>query len=137
MLSQYPERLQRVKPPQNHILKNFRILYYLSRLSCLNCFDLPSDRDRKLKLNIFHLVLSGSYITFTYANSFFNIKNNIHFSVTESIIINFGFFATNIFAACQIATFIMLDIMNRHKLWDILTDCYDFDQQVNFSIIPF
>lgn len=131
-----PDRSQRVivkkRPVQfeNNIISNFYYLYCLSRISGLNGFELPTHRAGSVRLTKFILLFSLTFVILVAINSLFNARNNINFDFSQSIIVNLGFSMAMGVVALQCFLLIVSDILNRKKIWKVLTECYDFDQQV-------
>lgn len=124
-------RNQQLNNLNQNIVKNFQFFYWISRLTGLNCFRMPSKRTGTVRFNCQYFIASLVYIAYAMAISLLNPIKNLQFNFSGSIIVNVGFVTTILSEALQITTSITFDILNRNKIWRILTDLYDFDQQVN------
>lgn len=113
-----------------NIVKNFQSFYWMSQLTGLNCFQMPSKRNGTIRFTCQYLIATLLYIAFELIISFLNFAENVNFNFSKSMIVNVGFVITIISETLQITASIIFDILNRHKIWKILTELYDFDQQV-------
>lgn len=120
--------------PENNFVQNFNYLFNLSRVSGLNGFKLPTNRDDSVRLTMRSVLFSLTLAVQMTINSSFNVKKNIQFDFSESIIVNFGFAMTMWMEAVHCSFLIVSDILNRKKIWKIVTEFYEFDQQVNIWI---
>lgn len=115
----------------NNTIKNVRWLFRFSNLTCLNCYQMPINRSDSVSLRIKHVVISFLAILSIFVINISNIIINIDFGMTKSIIVNRGFALTLLMAAVASSSFIISDMCNRKKIWQILFKIHDFDQEVS------
>lgn len=128
-------RNQQLNNLNQNIIKNFQSFYWLSRLTGLNCFRMPSKRTGTVRFSCQYFIASLVYIAYAMTISLLNPIENLRFNFSGSIVVNVGFVTTILSEALQITVSITFDILNRQKIWRILTDLYDFDQQVKDWIL--
>lgn len=127
---------EKSKINENNIIKNFQRLYRLSRIAGLNSYQMSTKRSDLIAIN-WSDVAYGVFLMVLFA--FISIMNtiiNVRFDLSRSLIVNIGFNAILIGGIFVTILFVVCDILNRKKIWKILCDCYDFDQQVkDYKII--
>lgn len=120
---------------KENIFKSVRWMYWLSRTVGQNCYQMPSDR-------------FGGTVRFTTVDSFLcvghvilmtilfhsNSVHNMSFQSNGSLVVSYGFQMVLIVSTFLKIYTIFSDIFNRKRIWSILTECYDIDQEV--SIFP-
>lgn len=127
---------------KNTIFDLVRPLYIYSRL--FGMFPFSIDIDTKLvnskvyicKFDICLYILQLAICIFLIM---FNIKFNLHAYQSHSYLQVMGPRIILIFGLCANIVWVLLDIINRHRIWKIVKMFYEFDLQVNkhFNFINF
>lgn len=112
------------------IISNFYWIYRLFRISAYNNFHMPKNRNDPIRLSSSVIAVNLFSILVIMLVSIYNSNVNVLSGFSKSFIVNLGYNATVISAAMQICCYMLIDILNRRKIWHILSGCYDFDQQV-------
>lgn len=122
---------------RNNIIKNFQWLYHISRCSGLGSYHIPSKRNDSVYTTRKHIAFCVSMIIIMTIVGACNATINVRFNLTRSLVHNVGFKATLLSAAVLVIFVLSTDILNRQKIWIILRECDDFDQQVRFECSAF
>lgn len=112
------------------VVKNFKWLYYLSRLSGLNSFRLPNDPNESVRLTPLIFVQCALFTVIFSAIGIINSIENFRFNFSRSIFVNLGFRTLVSCSSIHVVMTLTSDFINRHQIWEILTECNRFDQQV-------
>lgn len=112
------------------IISNFYWIYRLFRMCAYNNFHMPKNRNVSIRLNSFDIAVNVLSIFVIALLSFYNSNVNVSVGFSKSFIVNLGYNATMVVSTMEICCCMFIDILNRRKIWSILTGCYDFDQQV-------
>lgn len=121
----------------NDVIANFRWLHRASNLIALNCYHLPTERHGSVSLRLRHMVTSFAVIAAIATLNIFNVRENVSFAITKSIILTQAGTVILTIAALVPSLFILLNMSNRHKIWNILVNLYDFDLKVRSEEIRF
>lgn len=112
------------------IISNFYWIYRLFRMCAYNNFHMPKNRNVSIRLNSFDIAVNVLSVFVIALLTVYNSNVNVSDGFSKSFVVNLGYRATMVATATEICCLMFIDILNRKKIWFILTGCYDFDQQV-------
>lgn len=112
------------------VVHNFKWLYYLTRLSGLNGFRLPNDPNESVRLTPLIFVQCALFTVIFSGIGVINSIENFRFNFSRSIFVNLGFRTLISCSSIHVVMTLTSDLINRHQIWEILTECNRFDQQV-------
>lgn len=118
------------KIKKNTIIKNFQKIYRISRMVGLNSYQMSTKRGDLISIKCTDIAYCIFIIVLFAIIGTFNTIINIRLDLSRSLIINIGFNATLITGIFDTTLLLVSDLLNRNKIWKILCDCYDFDQEV-------
>lgn len=119
---------------KENIIRSVRWMYWLSRTVGQNCYRMPSDRyGGTVRFTTVDTFLCAGHVILMAFIFHSNSVYNMSFKASGSLVISYGFQTVLI-----VSTFLMIytmfsDIINRKRIWSILTECYDIDQEVSLS----
>ena len=114
----------------DNVISNIRPLYFLSRFYGYNAYYLPASRlaghpQVNKSAILLYMITVGCFMMTT----FLNTKHNVG-TVNGSLVISVTIKVTFSSLALIVLITSLMDIFNRHRIWKLLTDSDDFDQEV-------
>lgn len=123
--------------PSSNCLSSIRMVFIVSKLFACNLFHLPKDRHSaepiKMKAIDFAIVLLYVvlYAVFTlpYFTEMVFVRTSILLSSGNFVVINLIRIIFFLIILSNSSCYIM-DALNKHKIWKLLTKLCDFDEEV-------
>lgn len=115
---------------QINIIEQFRLLHQMLRIIGLYIFQLPNNRTDSIKTTSKDVLFGIAVIILLWFACLYNFLINVRIDLSNSLIVNATFNAVLLMIAIHSTLLLVANVGNRHKIWLILCECYDFDEEV-------